>query len=137
MKKLDERAKKVFVKIYSLLNEEGYVKINNSDGGFMPLCVEKVGTVIMNDIEFEKISLAHYYEQNGDLMADPEMIFLYNNKLQDFIYPVYFKKDSFEMDEDCLIMDGKTVKEYRVNRQNQHNRFANIWLKNLKWQQDL
>jgi len=137
MKKLDERAKKVFVKIYSLLNEEGYVKINNSDGGFMPLCVEKVGTVIMNDIEFEKISLAHYYEQNGDLMADPEMIFLYNNKFQDFIYPVYFKQDSFEMDEDCLIMDGKTVKEYRVNRQNQHNRFANIWLKNLKWQQDL
>ena len=30
MKKLDERAKKLFVKIYSLLNEEGYVKINNS-----------------------------------------------------------------------------------------------------------
>jgi len=137
MKKLDERAKKVFVKIYSLLNEEGYVKINNSDGVFMPLCVEKVGTVIMNDIEFEKISLAHYYEQNGDLMADPEMIFLYNNKFQDFIYPVYFKQDNLAMEEDSLIMEGQTVKEYRVNRQNQHNRFANIWLKNIKWQQDL
>ena len=37
-------------------------------GGFMDLVVENVG--------LNQISVAHYYEQNGDLCQDPEVVFL-------------------------------------------------------------
>lgn len=36
--------------------------------GFMPLVIETIGR--------NQFSVAHYYEQNGDLIADPEVIFL-------------------------------------------------------------
>ncbi|WP_226006045.1 DUF6908 domain-containing protein [Natrinema salinisoli] len=35
--------------------------------GFMPLVIEKV--------DAHRLSVAHYYEQNGDLMRDPEIVF--------------------------------------------------------------
>lgn len=35
--------------------------------GYMPLTIEK--------IEDNKISVAHYYTQRGDLMSDPEIVF--------------------------------------------------------------
>ena len=54
--------------------EDGYVKINNSDGSFMSVILE----VILEDEKIKIISLAHYYLQEGDLMADPEMCFIYN-----------------------------------------------------------
>ena len=44
-------------------------KLRTPGGAFMPLCVEVVGY----GEGYRVVSLAHYYEQNGDLMADPEM----------------------------------------------------------------
>ncbi|NUC74732.1 hypothetical protein HTZ84_20945 [Haloterrigena sp. SYSU A558-1] len=35
--------------------------------GFMPLIIKKINE--------HRLSVAHYYEQNGDLMRDPEIIF--------------------------------------------------------------
>jgi hypothetical protein len=54
---------------YGVLNEfqsaEDYaVKI--ASNGFMPLCIEKHG---------KTVTITHYYEQNGDLIADPDMEF--------------------------------------------------------------
>src|SRR4051812_3886346 len=40
--------------------------------GFMPLVVEAAGTGPRGGT---LVSVAHYYEQNGDLMADPEVLF--------------------------------------------------------------
>jgi hypothetical protein len=46
--------------------EKSYIKLESSQG-FMPLTVESFGN--------DTISLAHHYEQNGDLMCDPLITF--------------------------------------------------------------
>jgi hypothetical protein len=46
-------------------NNRAYLKVGNS--GFMPLSIEKFGSLI---------HITHYYEQNGDLVPDPDMEFL-------------------------------------------------------------
>lgn len=60
-------------KIIELLggNEFSHVRLEN--GGYMPLTIERIGTFGPND--FPLFSVCHYGEQNGDLMADPEMTF--------------------------------------------------------------
>jgi hypothetical protein len=42
--------------------------------GFMPLCIECIG-VSPHGPKLVQVSVAHYYEQNGDLMRDPDMVF--------------------------------------------------------------
>jgi len=44
-----------------------------SSGGFMDIVVEKTYEDLPNNSEGYVLSLAHYYEQNGDLCSDPEM----------------------------------------------------------------
>jgi hypothetical protein len=44
--------------------------------GFDRLCVEHIGPAPTEGLEL--VSVAHYFEQNGDLMADPEMTFEVN-----------------------------------------------------------
>ena len=42
-------------------------QIEVSQDGFMDLTIEKVG--------HDRVSVAHYYTQRGDLMSDPEIVF--------------------------------------------------------------
>lgn len=44
-----------------------HVEIEHDDPGMMPLVIEKVGE--------HRVSVAHYYTQRGDLMADPDIVF--------------------------------------------------------------
>ena len=46
-------------------------KTFEAGAGFMPLTIEQVGDNF--------IAISHYYEQNGDAMADPDMEFAYDN----------------------------------------------------------
>ncbi len=55
-------------------NPHTYVKISN--GSYMPLVIEKHDSHIM---------LTHYFEQNGDLVPDPDMEFQIS---EDGWYPV-------------------------------------------------
>ena len=48
------------------------IRIESPSAGLMRLCIEAIGT---GPNGFPLISVAHYYEQNGDLVADPEMTF--------------------------------------------------------------
>ena len=50
--------------------------------GYMPLVAEKVGEGFWVDIHLMQLSLAHYGEGNGDLMADPEMMFFSMRNIQ-------------------------------------------------------
>jgi hypothetical protein len=55
---------------HGVLNEfqsaEDYT-LKVASNGFMPLCIEKHGKMI---------SITHYYEQNGDLIPDPDLEFV-------------------------------------------------------------
>jgi hypothetical protein len=48
------------------------IRIEPPSLGFMRLCVEYVAT---GPRGMPMVSVAHYFEQNGDLMADPDLVF--------------------------------------------------------------
>jgi len=50
-----------------ILGKNFHVKVESPQTGFMPLTIENVPG--------QGVSVAHYYEQEGDLMRDPEIVF--------------------------------------------------------------
>ena len=72
-----------------LLNDARAVRITVPD--YMPLSVEEIGS---SGDGYRLVSLCHYGEQNGDLMRDPDIVFLFHN-LPDgaAAEPVSFRND--------------------------------------------
>jgi hypothetical protein len=127
MKYLNQQATKIFLQLIN----SGKDKISNNDG-FMPVHIERIYEVDNGHI----YSLAHYYEQNGDLMADPEVCFFHHTK-QGFIFPISFQQDSLGIyDESVLFQDGK-ITHVHLPKQRDLTAFANQWMRNIKLQQSL
>lgn len=132
MKTLNVAATKTLKKMMEMM-EDGYTKIDNSEGSFMAVSIEE----IFNNDKYRLISIAHYFEQNGDLMADPEVIIIYS-KTMNFFMPSYFKQDGFlGREEESIVMENGEIKGIRTKMQADHTSFANQWLKNIKFQQNL
>jgi len=132
MKTLNVGAAKTLKKMMGMMIE-GYAKIDNSEGSYMAVSIEE----IFNNDKYRIISLAHYFEQNGDLMADPEMCFLYS-KAREIFMPSYFKQNGFMgTEQESIIMENGEIKGLRIKQQADHTSFANTWLKNIKYQQNL
>jgi len=99
-------------------SNKDYQKINIE--GFMPLSIERIGHNIY--------SIAHYYEQNGDLMRDPEMTIK--------IIPGYsvealtYQQDNLGIYQEVYPAPGK----YYPKLKTELNNFLKIWLCNLKKQ---
>ncbi len=76
MKCLNTRAKLIIQKLYEAMYHspyiirEGYHAQINNNPTYMPVIIEKVGHLPGYG---EIISIAHYGQQNGDLMAAPDM----------------------------------------------------------------
>ena len=106
-------------------------KIDNAEGTFMALHVECIGECNLGHI----FSLAHYYEQHGDLMRDPEMLFI---KTEDgAYYPAEIWQDAVNSHSvGVLIEDGKAV-SIDETEQADMTMFAEVWLKNIWEQQGL
>lgn len=102
--------------------------------GFMPVCIEIVYEVSGSE---EHVSLAHYGEENGDLMRDPEMIFFHDRK-EGKAYAMNYRND-YGGTWEVSIKEGEDGRPSMVNqaRQRQHTEFAELWLKNIKSQQRL
>jgi len=131
MKQLNIESSKTMNKLVGMVND-GYVKVDNTDGAFMSVSVE----VIFEDSKFKIISLAHYFLQNGDLMADPEMCFLFS-KAQGVYFPIYYKQDTMGVEEESVGMEDGEITCLNLTLQQEHTRFANMWLRNIKYQQSL
>ena len=130
MKTLNVAATKILKTMVEMM-DDGYVKID--EGSFMAVSVEEI---FSND-KYSIISVAHYFEQNGDLMADPELCFIYI-KARDLFMPSYFKMDGFfGREEECIVVENGEIKGIRTKMQADHTSFANTWLKNIKYQQNL
>lgn len=112
--------------------KDGYTKIDNTGSSFMPVSIE----AIFDNEKYMIVSVAHYYEQNGDLMADPEMLFIYIKAMNTFI-PSYYKQAAIGMEQESVIVENGEIKGYRAKLQLQHASFANLWMKNIKSQQSL
>lgn len=138
MEKLNKSATAIFESIIKLLNGAEHKKIDNTESVFMPLTVEKIGS----DINFgsrnaDLYSFAHYYEQNGDLMADPEMTFLvFIVEGETWVLPTSYSQANLGLYEESIFLNGITW-QIRKKQQKDHVIFSNMWLKNIKEQQGI
>ena len=91
----------------------------------MPLSVEKV----TDEPGFTAVySLAHYSEQNGDLMADPEMTF---GECDQEFFPLSFRNDYIGVYQEVI------TEQVNLKLQQELAEFADMWLQNVVDQQNL
>lgn len=112
------------------LNRLGdHCRIENNPA-FMPVCVERISETAFGPI----FSVVHYYEQNGDLMRDPEMTFL---RLPDGSYsPLSYQQDGLGLYQESVIFDENgNPEKFIPSMQRNHALFAEQWMKNIKEQQ--
>jgi hypothetical protein len=131
MKTLNLKATKIFIDIVTMCDnsEEGHVKIKNSKV-FMPLCVE----LLYNSEKYKMYSFAHYYEQNGDLVPDPDMCFFQNKENTSLIFAATFQ-NAIKYTEAIEMEQSGELKLLNNFEQNDLAYFANIWMKNIFEQQ--
>ena len=103
-----------------------YLKIDN--GEFMELVFEAVG---QGPCGLPALSVAHYGEQNGDAMRDPEMLFELEPDGE--LSPFYYRNDYVGVEQWCRCIKDET---YICHTQlhAQHERFARLWDRNLRQQ---
>lgn len=79
------------------------------------------------------LSIAHYGEQNGDLMRDPEMCFevsgLWGRDVG--LSPYYYRNDYLGVEQWSRSNDGKHY-TFDPELYTQHQSFAALWDKNLR-----
>lgn len=103
-----------------ILNDRySYMKLHAP--GFMDLVIER----IWND----RISLSHYYEQNGDLMADPDVEIIVDTE-NETLRPATFQQDNLGVFQ-CAYQGNTLMDE---NLAHELNSFLSQWLDNIKAQ---
>lgn len=90
--------------------------------GFMPLVIEKIGE--------NEYSLAHYYEQNGDLIQDPEMTIKIHHPEFKMVEALTFYQPAFKIYQEVYPEPGKFYPKLKKEL----NDFLGMWLRNLKQQ---
>jgi hypothetical protein len=130
MKALNKRATEIFNKLTEGLTKVGdHCKIDNAAGSFMPVSID----VLEVSQEMMRISLAHNYIQEGDVMADPDVEFAI---LPTGIFPLTFQQDNLGLYRRWAWQeDGKWF--YHPRGQADLTSFCNSWLRNIREQQNL
>ncbi len=101
--------------------------------GYMPLSVEEIGSGGDGD---RLVSLCQYGEQNGDLMRDPDIVFLFHN-LPDGMAaePVSFGNDYLGIVQDVYRYDETGSRTHVVSSLKQELKdFAGAWFVTLREQ---
>jgi hypothetical protein len=100
-------------------------RVGEKGGAFMQLVVERLGE--------RNFSVAHYFEQNGDAMRDPEMLF--HKHANGLWYATYFRQDSTGTEQESAVAREDGAFTCYRNMQADHTRFANQWMANIALQQ--
>jgi hypothetical protein len=107
--------------------EIGYLRIDEN-GPYMPLSAE----VIANTTSGKLLAVSHTYTQNGDLMRDPEVVFLCGN--DGSFYPVEFRNDGIGTHNNAANWKDGKLESYRPRMQADITAFAAIFVRNLREQ---
>lgn len=93
--------------------------------GFMKLAIEWIGD---GPRDLPHVSVCHYFEQNGDLMKDPDLTF--EIEPDGTWTPTTYQQDSIALYQEAIYQDGgkvmmrpKLIKELKS--------FARLWSRNL------
>ena len=99
--------------------------------GYMPLSIERIGL----DAEGRRqIAMAHTGEQNGDLMRDPELVFVLH-EAEGFVAaePISFRNDYVGVMQDVYRYDVHGRRTHVVpTLKRELKSFARLWLRNLR-----
>jgi len=103
------------------------IKIENPP--FMALVIEAIGA---GPLGTPAISIAHYGEQNGDLMRDPEMCFELSKPPLCSLELVgyYYRNDYMGVEQYSRYIDG-TNYVFVPDLYEQHRKFARLWDRNI------
>lgn len=109
--------------------DEHWTHIDNTEG-FMYLNVELISE--------NEISIAHYGKCNGDLVADPEMVF--HRDANGNFWPIFYQNDYMGIYWQSMIYDPE-LKLLAVAHEQMHDDqvsfFEDEWAENIIWQQQL
>ena len=131
MIKVNRQAKSVLDKLTQGLDEPGdHRQIDNAPGAFMSVHIEHIGMCTLGAM----FSVAHYYEQNGDLVKDPDMVFV---RSKDGYYPIEFQQDNLAIYQCAVTWEGDKIKAYSQKMQKDMASFASSWMRNIKAQRGL
>ena len=133
MQALNEKAEAIFHKL-----TEGMVKVgdhrkwDNASGTFMAVCIEVIGRTGLGPL----VSVAHYYEQNGDAMRDPDVVMI---DAPGGLFPVSYRQDGLGINQDSVTYDENDghINGVRVKMQVDIASFCGTWARNLKDKQGL
>lgn len=133
------RAAKRFQQLVQGVEPGDSRKIDNTNGAYMPLYAGNMGDIEVliagEHHEFTIHYLAHYGEQNGDLMNDPLMTFWTWKKDPSKIYPASYENHYVGVYREGLTVDETGRAGCRKALQADQTRFANTWLQNIASQQ--
>ena len=128
LKPVTKSAQRVLEKLVDGLDVGGSKKVDNG-GAFMAVHVEVHrwidGSVI--------ISIAHYFEQGGDLCADPDVVFL--RRVDGSFAPISFQ-NSLVLNQPVRWLEDGTI-EVDAREQASIASFANTFLRNIAEQQGI
>jgi hypothetical protein len=121
------------------MGQADYLKLDRGGSAIMALSIEK----LVPEVDFAGnnatiYSLSHYFEQNGDLVPDPDMTFAVIDQIKEakglLIIPLTFQNSIYYTEAIFLKADSWQI---HPKQQADLADFANNWLKNIQWQQDL
>lgn len=131
MKQLDTESTNTFNLIIGMLN--GWcIKIDNSEGSYPPVFI----SLKYEDSDSRIFVVGHYFSEEGEIKAEPEMHFLYDVRVGS-IFPIYYRQDSLDVEQTSVIVEDGLILKVNKALQVDHTDFANHWLLNIKNQQNL
>ncbi len=109
---------------------DGHSAVHITVSGFMPLSVDEIG---IDGEGHRLLSLCHYGEQNGDLMRDPDLVFMFQDAPYGFIAePVSFRNDYLGLDQEVYRYDEAGTRTEVCHQLKQSLKdFAQTWFANL------
>lgn len=126
LSKLNQQAEKTFRLLLNNMKLHQSRIVDNSET-FMKVHVEVIGKQHKSYV----VSVAHYFEQEGDLCCDPDMTFLVNDT---GVYPLTFQQAIPPVYQEAARITEDGVK-YSARLQKELTSFANQWMRNIQQQQ--
>lgn len=130
MRKVNKAAKKVLDTIVERM-ENGNLKLDN--GTAMALVAEVIGECKAGKF----VSVAHYGEQNGDLMRDPDIVLLHSS-IDGNYYPMSYRNDYMGINQEAMMFgDDGEPNRVCLKMQKDIAVFVGTWMVNVKHQQGI
>jgi len=128
LKAVSQTAKSILDRLTAGLAPGESRKLDNGGAGIMPVCVERLSATTY--------SVAHYFEQNGDLVPDPDVVF-WKSPTGGY-YPMSIQHGGLGVYQQAMQLDHlEKPASFRPRAQRDIATFVTTWMRNITIQQNL